>query len=65
MCEVTQSFAHFVWAVKDRRKDLALIMMGHTELVDDDLWNEYIEWCKTDEGKSYLKGGKNYKEEDE
>ena len=22
------------------------------------------EWCKTDEGRSYLKGGANYKEDD-
>jgi hypothetical protein len=24
---------------------------------------DYIEWCKTDEGKQYLKGGSKYKEE--
>lgn len=39
-----------------------LIMFGHTELIINKMWNEYIAWCKTDEGRQYLKGGSKCKE---
>lgn len=62
MVKLTQSLEHWLW--KNHREKLALIMFGHTELLTDEMWAEYIEWCKTDEGKSYLHGGSNYREED-
>ena len=40
-------------------------MFGHLELLTEEMKNEYAEWVVTDEGKSYLKGGKNYKDERE
>ena len=35
-------------------------MFGHTELFTEEMQKEYIEWCKTDEGKQYLEGGSKY-----
>lgn len=63
MVELTQSMQKWLW---DNNRDLIpLIMMGHTELFTAEMWKEYIEWCKTDEGKKYLKGGSEYKEKAE
>lgn len=61
MVRLTQSLEHWLW--ENHREKLSLIMFGHTELLTDEMWVEYIEWCKTDEGKSYLQGGSNYKED--
>jgi hypothetical protein len=35
-------------------------MFGHTELLTDEMKKEYVEWCRTDEGKKYLEGGEEY-----
>ena len=64
MTKCTQSLRHWLFA-NGYGKELVYIEFGHTEYLTEDMWNRYIEWCKTDEGKSYLKGGKNYKEEKE
>ena len=32
------------------------------ELFTDEMQKDYLEWCKTEEGKSYLVGGSNYRE---
>ena len=32
-------------------------MFGHVELFTEEMQKEYIAWCQTEEGKSYLKGG--------
>lgn len=63
MVKLTQSLQQWLWV--NHRDIIGLIMLGHTELVTDEMWEEYIEWCKTEEGQSYLKGGSNYKEEKE
>lgn len=60
MVRLTQSLERWLWV--NHRDKIALIMLGHTELMTDEMYAEYIEWCKTDEGRSYLKGGVNYKE---
>lgn len=61
MVELTQSFAHWLW-MKD--PDLVgLVMFGHVELITEEMYNEYIEWVQTDEGKQYLEGGSKYKED--
>lgn len=60
MVKLTQSLAQ--WLFDNHREKLPLIMFGHTELLTDEMWNEYIAWCKTDEGRQYLKGGSKYKE---
>lgn len=61
MIELTQSLEKWLF---DNHKDIIpLLMFGHTELFTEEMQKEYLEWCRTEEGKSYLKGGKNYKEE--
>ena len=61
MVKLTQSLSH--WLFVNHKDKIGLIMLGHTELLTKEMYNEYIEWCKTEEGRSYLKGGANYKEE--
>lgn len=61
MIKLTRSLQRFLWQFY--REKYALIAFGHTELLSDDMWQEYLSWCKTDEGKRYLKGGSEYKEE--
>jgi hypothetical protein len=61
MVRLTQSLQH--WLLENHKDKIVLIMFGHTELLTDEMMTEYIEWCKTDEGRSYLKGGCNYKED--
>ena len=60
MIKMTQSFSH--WLITNHPDIYGLIMFGHLELLTKEMKNEYCEWVTTDEGKSYLKGGKNYKE---
>ena len=61
MVKLTQSLS--VWLFKFHKEKLPLIMLGHVELFTENMQKDYIEWCKTDEGKQYLKGGSKYKEE--
>lgn len=61
MVKLTQSLQHWLW--ENHRDKLHLILLGHVELLTKDMQKEYIEWCQTDEGKRYLKGGDMYKEE--
>ena len=63
MVKLTQSLAHWLW--ENHREIMPLIMLGHTELFTAEMQETYIEWCKTDEGKQYLKGGSKYKEDEE
>ena len=63
MVRLTQSLQHWLW--ENHRDKIGLIMLGHTELFTEEMQREYIEWCKTDDGKQYLKGGSKYKEETE
>lgn len=61
MIKLTQSFA--AWCLKFHRDIYNPMMFGHIELLTQELYDEYIAWVKTDEGKQYLKGGSKYKEE--
>lgn len=61
MIQLTQSLKHWLW--ENHKDKLALILFGHTELMTDEMWSEYVAWCETDDGKQYLKGGSKYKEE--
>lgn len=58
MVILTQSLEH--WLFGNYKEKLPLIMFGHTELFTKEMQKEYIEWCKTDEGKQYLEGGSKY-----
>ena len=61
MVRLTQSLTH--WLFVNHPTKLSLIQFGHLEEFTEEMQKEYIEWCKTEEGVSYLKGGSNYKEE--
>lgn len=60
MIKLTQSLSHWLW--ENHRDLVGLIMLGHTELITREMWREYVEWCKTEEGRQYLKGGAKYEE---
>ena len=60
MVKFTQSLEH--WLIKNYPKEYVLIGLGHTELLTKEMRNAYLEWCKTEDGQSYLEGGSNYKE---
>lgn len=62
MVKLTQSLAQFLFQFYP--SEAPLVMFGHTELLTKEIWDEYTEWCLTEEGAQYLKGGKYYKEED-
>ena len=61
MVKLTQSLQQWLWV--NHRDKIGLIMMGHIELMTDQMTVEYLEWCRTEEGQSYLRGGANYKDE--
>lgn len=63
MVKLTQSLEH--WLFENHREKLPLIMLGHVELFTEELQAAYIEWCKTDDGKQYLKGGSKYIERED
>lgn len=60
MVKLTKSLEHWLWI--NHRDIIGLILLGHTELFTEDMQRDYLEWCKTDEGRQYLKGGSKYKE---
>ena len=61
MVYLTRSLSH--WLYENHPDKLSLIMFGHMELFTEEMEKDYVEWCMTDEGKTYLKGGENYKED--
>ncbi len=60
MVKLTLSLSQ--WLLKNHPEKLMLITFGHLEEFTDEMAKEYLEWCQTDEGKQYLKGGNKYKE---
>ena len=63
MIKFTQSMKAWLW--KYHRELIVPLSFGHLEEFTEDLQQEYVEWCETDEGISYLQGGANYKEVEE
>lgn len=63
MVKLTQSLEH--WLFVNHPGLVPLIMFGHVELFTEEMQQEYFEWCETEEGRQYLKGGSKYKEEEE
>lgn len=61
MVKLTQSLQRWLW--ENHRDIIGLIMFGHIELFTEDMAKEYTEWCRTEEGMQYLKGGSKYIEE--
>lgn len=60
MVKLTQSLQHWLW--ENHRDKIVLIQFGHTELLSEEMYKEYLEWCQTEEGRQYLKGGSKYVE---
>ena len=60
MAKLTQSLQHWLWL--NHKELIPLIMLGHRELFTEEMQKEYLEWCQTEEGKKYLKGGSEYRE---
>lgn len=63
MVKLTQSFT--AWCLKFHRDLYIPLMFRHIELMTQELYDEYIAWVQTDEGRQYLKGGSKYKEEND
>lgn len=61
MVKLTCSMQKWLW--DNHRELITPIMFGHLEFFTHDMEKEYLAWCQTDEGKNYLKGGANYKED--
>lgn len=57
---VTMTLSFRTWCLRYHREIYSLLMFGHIELLTDDMRKEYVEWCRTDEGKKYLEGGEEY-----
>lgn len=62
MIKLTQSLSK--WLFDNHKEKILLILLGHVELFTDDMKEEYYTWCRTEEGKKYLKGGSEYREEE-
>lgn len=58
MVELTQSLRQ--WIFENHKDILPLIMFGHVDLFTEEMQMEYLEWCRTEEGKKYLVGGECY-----
>ena len=58
MVELSQSLRK--WLFDNHKEIIPLIILGHLELFTEEMEKEYLKWCATDEGRSYLKGGSNY-----
>lgn len=58
MIKLTQSLKQFLF--QNYHDILTPLMFGHMELLTPEIYDEYLKWCKTDEGKKYLKGGECY-----
>lgn len=57
---MTQSMV--VWLLTYHSDKFVPISFGHLELFTKEMAKEYAEWCRTDEGRQYLKGGSKYDE---
>lgn len=52
MLKTTKSFEIFIFRY---HKDILIpLSFGHIELMTDEIWDEYVCWCETDEAKPYL-----------
>lgn len=60
MVKLTASMSKWLW--DNYKEKIPLIMFGHLEEFTDEMKEEYLAWCKTEEGRSYLEGGANYHE---
>lgn len=62
MVKLTQSLQQ--WLSQYHKDLLSPLLFGHLELFTTELQSEYLSWCQTDEGRKYLTGGSEYKEDE-
>ena len=62
MVILTPSLKEWLW--RYHREELPLILLGHTELLTPEKKRDYVDWCRSEEGRKYLKSGSQYKEEE-
>ena len=55
MVKLTKSLQH--WLFKNHPDLISSIMFGHVELFTEEMQKKYVKWCKTEDGKRYMKGG--------
>ena len=58
MIYLTQSLQY--WLFMNLPDKVGLILFGNLEMFTEEMHNNYIAWCKTDEGKQFLEGGSKY-----
>ena len=52
MVKLTQSLKKYL---ENYHSDIIIpLTFGHTELLTQEIWGEYIDWCQTDEDRQYL-----------
>lgn len=49
-----------VWLFAHHRDLVVPLMFGHLELFTEEMAEEYADWCRSEEGRQYLKGGSKY-----
>lgn len=52
MVELTKSFSF--WLFKYHREIYALVLFGHLEEITDEMYDDYLQWCMTEEAKPYM-----------
>lgn len=53
MVGIRDSFSHWVHE-NYRYLYQPVVILRHTELINPDMYNEYLEWCKTAVGRLYF-----------
>lgn len=55
MVKLTRSLE--AWLLKFHPDIIWQITFEHVELLTEEMWDAYIDWLRTPEGRSYLDGG--------
>lgn len=63
MVRMTQSLQHWL-CDNGHLQEMVLIGFGHLEYFTEEMQKEYLNWCQTEEGKKYLEGGSEYKNDE-
>lgn len=59
---VQMTYSLQVWLLRNYPETFVLVSFGHTYEFTEQMQQEYLAWCCTDEGKRYLVGGDKYEE---
>lgn len=53
MIRLTKSLEFFI--IRYHKDILVPLSFGHSEVLTEEIWQEYLNWCQTDEAKPYMK----------